>query len=555
MCTVRFAPIPALLLLVACPEMPFRNYEVPTLPEEPVLKAVHAIAAGLERADVERIAGAYAPDFRQTAYDPGRWAADRDSRGLAIMRWEKTGVAAPIDRAGMREEWKRYLSGYRLIPRAEIKPRDLHVKESPTTATFMLDVHGVDTKGRFRNDRLYLRLTLREDQGTWVITGQEIVEGDCAVGASRRFRDVAREAGVAYPHLPGQTRREQKVDEGFVFVARGDSGVAAADYDNDGCVDLYFSDGTRNALFRNRGDGTFDDATKAAGLEAPQNTGRSAIFFDADNDGDVDLFVAYDYEPCRFYENRGDGTFRLAENTGTEIVGLPTSLSAVDYDGDGLLDLYVGVYGNYYQVYPEIMSKNGDPNVLFKNLGGLKFKDVAREAGVDDRGWTLAVGWFDFDDDGDPDLLVCNDFGANALYRNDGRGRFKDITRGSGVAIPTFGMGVSFGDYDGDGDLDVYLAGMYSNAGQWIFKRTELLPIPIFQGIRQKVLGTFDVLTDGNRLLRNDGRGQFTDVAKDARVDYGQFAWCSPFVDVDNDGWQDLYSCNGYWSGPESDDL
>ena len=193
--------------------------------------------------------------------------------------------------------------------------------------------------------------------------------------------------------------------------------------------------------------------------------------------------------------------------------------------------------------------------MLYRNLGGLRFQDVTKKTGVGDRGWTLASAWADYDEDGDMDLFVCNDFGENTLFRNE-RGWFSNVTHLSGVAVDGFGMSVTWGDYDNDGDLDVYLAGMYSDAGQWIFQRDELLPVPNFiRGIRDRVLGMLDYMTDGNRLLRNEGNGSFTEVAKQCGVDYGQFAWCSPWIDFDNDGDLDIYSVNGFWTGPDTDDL
>jgi hypothetical protein len=429
----------------------------------------------------------------------------------------------------------------------------MRMADPESDCTLYFTVRGTDADGRFRVDHLWIRFTIRGGAGPWAVTDQRVVAGESALGRRSRFRDLAREAGAAYPHhaAPEYGAGDMRGNS-FPLLVRGDSGVAAADADGDGWVDLYYCDGVRNALLRNRRDGTFEDATERAGLGGPQKVSRSALFADLDNDGDLDLFVVYEGEPCRLYENRGDGTFRAAAY-GAELRGFATSVAAADFDNDGLLDLYVGFYGDHTNRYPELKTKNGDPNVLLRNEGGLRFRDATSEKGVGDRGWALAVAWGDYDGDGDPDLFVCNDFGSNTLYRNDG-GRFSDVTAEAGVAVDGFGMSAAFGDYDNDGDLDLYLAGMYSNAGQWIFKRDELLPGEMLRGIRERVLGTLDAMTDGNRLLRNEGGGRFADVARAAGVDYGQFAWGSPWVDFDNDGILDLYSCNGYWSGTNPED-
>jgi hypothetical protein len=542
------------VLLVGCP-WPFKGYEVAILPEEVALKTIERISWGLERRDLDEIVSVYAHDFHAPGHDAGRWEPVRDAPGLHLRRWVPAGRAADLDRAGIRAWWGAYLDGFRSIARVEHKPRLMQMREPESECTVYVNVRGVDADGRFRVDHLWIRFAIRSGQGPWVITDQRVVSAESAVGTRSRFRDVAREAGAAYLHRPaGRFGPQDMAANSFPLVVRGDSGVAAADVDGDGWVDLYYCDGVRNALLRNRRDGTFEDVTERSGLAGPQGVSRSALFADFDNDGDLDLFVTYEHDPCRLYENRGNGAFReRGAESGVAFRGFATSAAAADFDNDGLLDLYVGCYGDHSNRYPELRSKNGDPNVLFRNRGGLRFEDVTASEGVGDRGWTLAVTWGDYDGDGDPDLLVCNDFGANTLYRNDG-GRFTDVTAPSGVAVDGFGMSAAFGDYDNDGDLDLYLAGMYSNAGQWIFRREELLPGDLLKPWRERVLGTLDYMTDGNRLLRNDGNGRFSEVARQAGVDYGQFAWGSPWVDFDNDGHLDLYCCNGYWSGVSPED-
>jgi hypothetical protein len=548
---MRFVCAAPLLLLAACG---FAGYEVPTLPEEPLIQAVGRIGKAFERLDPDGVLAAYAPDARNPTGDPGRWFETPGVPGMASFRW---GPDAPReqDRDAIRREWEAYLKGFQVLARAEFKPRELDVRDDRADALFFCDLRGLDAEGRFRGDQFWIRFTMRMQDGDWLVERHQLVRGESQRAEKPRFREVGRHNGTAYPHLPGARREgEKSAAESSPLVSRGDSGIAVADYDGDGFPDLYLCDGVRNALFRNRGDGTFEDATARAGLELPQKHSRSAVFFDADNDGDLDLFVTYDHQPCRFFESLGNGTFRLLENTGLELRGMPASVAVADYDQDGLLDLFVVMYGDYYTAFPDLKSKNGAADFLLRNRGGLKFKDVTSWARVGDRGWGLAAAWADYDDDGDPDLFVCNDFGTNALYRNDG-GRFVDVTSSSGVDVATFGMSSAFADYDHDGDLDLYISGMYSNAGQWIFRRKEMLPVPWWLGfLRTWVLGMLETMTGGNRLLRNDG-GRFVETAVKAGVDYGQFAWGSPWLDFDNDGWADLYCTNGYWSGPDEADL
>jgi hypothetical protein len=545
-----------LLLLVSGCAWPLKGYEVPILPEEVALMTADRITAGILRRDLDQILSAYSDDFHSVAYDAGRWVKAGSSPGLETRRWTTSMATRELDKAGIRVEWEKYLSGFRAIGRVEQKARVMETRQTEPACTLYLVVMGVDLDGRFRSDRFWIRYTLSNETGPWLVTDQKILEGDAALGDRSRFRDIARDNGTAYPHSPtAEFGPKQMAGNSFPLVVRGDSGVAVADFDGDGWVDIYYCDGVRNALLRNRGDGTFEDVTEKAGLGGPQAVSRSAIFADFDNDGRLDLFVTYEAAPCRLYKNLGNGTFRdVTEQAGVGYVGFPTSVAVADYDNDGLLDIYIGCYGDHTNRYPELKSKNGDPNILFRNLGGMRFRDVTSETGTGDRGWTLGVAWGDYNGDGRPDLFVCNDFGTNTLFRNEGGGRFTDVTEEAGVALEGFGMSCAFGDYNNDGTLDLYLAGMFSNAGQWIFKNDDLLPGPYLKDVRKKVLGLLDTMTGGNRLFRNDGNGRFTEVARKAGVEYGQFAWCSPWADFDNDGHLDLYCCNGYWTGPSPED-
>ncbi len=544
----RSAALLACLAALGCNPLPFREYEVPALPEEPVLSALGRLASALERGTPGLLDALYADDVRGEAPEPSRWTAAAAGGAPEIRTWAGPPRAEP--RAAVLAAWRRYLESFRTIARAELKPRSVEVAEAGADAVFLLGVMGQDADGRFRNDRFRLRFALRREEAAWRVTGQQILEGECVLGTRSRFRDVARENGTDYLHRAA----DPGVPDGRLHqVINADAGTAAADYDGDGWTDLFYCDGLRNALFRNRGDGRFEDVTARAGLEGPPLLTRSAVFFDADNDGDLDLFIVCERAPCRLFRNRGDGTFEPAAASGLEYSGFPTSVAVADYDRDGLLDVALGVYGDSFNEFPGLEASNGHPNVLYRNLGGLRFADVTKEAGVGDRGWTFSLAWGDVDADGDPDLFVCNDWSRSTLYLNDG-GRFTDVTTSRGMGGAAFGMSAAFGDYDNDGDLDMMAAGMYSNAGRWLFKKRELLPVPWFlSGMRTRILGTLDGMTSGNRLFRNEG-GAFADVARPAGVDYGQFAWGTVWIDADNDGFLDLYGCNGFWTGSDPED-
>jgi hypothetical protein len=239
------------------------------------------------------------------------------------------------------------------------------------------------------------------------------------------------------------------IDAGLMRDSNGHHGVSVGDADGDGLEDLYVAQpsGLPNRLFRAKGDGTFEDATERAGLGVLDDTSQS-LFADVDNDGDQDLVLTLPAGPALFVNDgkgrfaRAEGAFRFQES----LRGTPMSIAMADYDRDGFLDLYLCVYSFYYGAgedkagtpMPYHDAQNGPPSVLFKNDGHGRFTDVTREAGleaVNDR-YHFAAAWGDYDDDGWPDLLVANDFGRKNLYRNLGKqGRRHGEVRGGLFAV------------------------------------------------------------------------------------------------------------------------
>ena len=202
-------------------------------------------------------------------------------------------------------------------------------------------------------------------------------------------------------------------------------------------------------------------------------------------------------------------------------------------------------------------------STLLHNEGNGTFKDVSKKAGVDSPGWDMAAAWADYDGDGWPDLYVANEFGLNRLFRNRGDGSFEDVTEQSASGDGGSAMGVTWGDFDGDGDQDLYIAGMHSNSGWSLFHPDFPMPIPWYF----KMLGFFtdavqieadritDRLSRGSTLFRNNGDGTFSDISDASGVRDAQWGWGMQFLDYDNDGLLDIYSVNGFVSGPIEDDL
>ena len=334
------------------------------------------------------------------------------------------------------------------------------------------------------------------------------------------------------------------------------SGVAVGDFNRDGIDDIFMADGVSNLLLKGNPDGTFTNVSKEAGIDTSRG-GKGVTFADYDNDGYPDIFVVGFEEPNILYHNNGDGTFTdVTAKAGVGHKGFGTSACWADIDRDGNLDLYVVNNGDIKKVFPTYpwKSKNAEPNILYRNNGDGTFTDITKKSGVGDKGWSLACGFADYNNDNYPDLAVANDFGEKVLYRNNGDGTFTDVTKKAGVSNIGYGMGVSWGDYNNDGLLDLYFSNMYSNS-RWLFDDPDYeLPF-IGRFFRSSIMTRMKDTTNGNALFLNNGDGTFKNVSFEAKAWDGEWSWGGIFVDYDADGHQDIYAANGFLSGKRKDDL
>jgi hypothetical protein len=336
----------------------------------------------------------------------------------------------------------------------------------------------------------------------------------------------------------------------------GYHGLAIGDVDGDDREDVYVCQGggLPNLLLRQEPDGRLLDISASSGTDWLDNS-TGALLADLDNDGDADLAVATQ-RAFLVMENDGEGRFAL--RTSLPDLGLGYSPTASDYDLDGDLDLLVLRYsadsreiGDFPTPYPLHDARNGGANALLENLGSFRFADVTveRGLGVDNVRFSFAAAWEDFDNDGDLDLYIANDFGPNQLFRND-RGRFADVSEASGTQDWGFGMSATWADYDRDGFMDLYVSNMFSGAGNQIVPQADFSP-SMPEATRAKYLK----MVRGNTLLRNGGQGRFSDVTEPMAEGFAGWAWGAKFGDFDNDGWEDLYVANGYVSQPDQEDL
>ena len=359
---------------------------------------------------------------------------------------------------------------------------------------------------------------------------------------SIQFREGAAEAGIEFRFVSGSA------DKLFIIESIS-GGVALFDYDNDGWLDVYLVNGNtveeflegrrtvRNALYRNQGDGTFRDVTLQAGVPGG-SWDMGAVAADVDNDGFQDLFLT-GFDRNTLFRNNGDGTFRdITASSGLTDKRWGAGAAFGDYDADGLLDLYVARYVQFDPRHPPPPTPRfcsyrgisvqcgprgmpGAEDSLYRNLGGGRFLDVSREAGILNGSTYYGLGcvWFDYDDDGDQDIFVANDSCPNFLFRNEG-GRFVEVAMATGVALgengnEQDGMGIAVGDVNRDGRLDL----VQTNFSE-----------------------------DNNTLYLNRG-SFFTDSS--FRWGLGEstwqyLGWGTFFLDADLDGWLDLFIANGH---------
>jgi enediyne biosynthesis protein E4 len=355
------------------------------------------------------------------------------------------------------------------------------------------------------------------------------------------LQEVSQSAGINFVHQ--SPALDPKLERIMPEVASMGAGVSIVDFDRDGLSDIYVTNsaiGSKNALYRNMGDGTFKDVAADMGIadvnQAGTGVSTGAVWGDYDNDGYEDLFLIKWGRPELFHNDHGHGFTRVSEQA-----GLPSWVNAntaiwFDYDGDGKLDLFLG---GYYaedidlwhvrttRIMPDSFeyAKNGGRKYLFHNLGNGKFEEVSAKLGIDSHRWALASAAADLRGTGHPDLFVSNDYGVSELYFNDGK-RFHEVGQQTGVGFaPKSGMNTAFGDIFNRGKYAVYVSNISEDG----------------------------ILIQGNNLwvpkegTSGDGL-KYENLARDFGVELGGWSFGAQFGDFNNDGTLDLYLTNGYIS-------
>ena len=367
-----------------------------------------------------------------------------------------------------------------------------------------------------------------------------------------QFTDRLKESGITFVHRivddAGVAYKPVHYDHG--------NGVAVADVDGDGLLDIYFTNQIGgNQLWKNLGGGRFADITKDAGVALAGRISVTASFADLDNDGDEDLVVTTVRGGNVLFENDGKGHFRdISKAAGVDHVGHSSGVVLFDFDRDGLVDLYVCNVGHYTtdergtggafvgvtdgfsgHLHPD----RSETAILYKNLGGLRFKDVTKAMGLGDAGWSGDASVADVNGDGFPDLYALNMQGRNHYFENQDGKRFVDRTAQVFPRTSWGAMGIKFFDYDNDGRPDLLVTDMHSDMSQTVGPDREKL--------KSQMAWTTDFLQGdgtkfifGNSFFHNLGASKMEEISDRVGVE-NYWPWGPSVGDLNADGWQDVF--------------
>jgi tetratricopeptide (TPR) repeat protein len=521
--------------------------------------------------ETQAIARVLAGDFSGASLHPAESRAVRSSSNLQVRQNKFSELSTLIGDVFLRE-WRSTLSGFSRIVTAEFQITGIDAT-NPEGASSRLPQR-LQTRIRYEIVGTGAGFYREQRVGTWDLVWEPSSSGELRVRSWLAIEEVqARSTSPVYvditaPALGGTSSYSAQLGHGTDYWRTvldgasgidiyGHNGISVADVDNDGFDDLYVCQpaGLPNRLYRNRGDGTFEDITASSGLGILENT-ACALFADFSNHGRQDVIVVRASGPLLFV-NEGGGEFRQKSDAfrfANPPQGTFTGAAAADYDCDGWLDVYFCLYayyqgtGQYKYPSPYHDTENGPPNFLMRNQRDGTFHDVTAASGLNQNNtrYSFCCAWNDYDRDGWPDLCVVNDFGRKNLYRNNRNGTFTDVAAQEGTEDIGAGMSVSWLDYDNDGAEDLYVGNMWTAAGQRVSTQESFK-----KESPKEVRSLYQKHAMGNSLLRNRSTA-FDDATKSAGAGMGRWAWSSDAFDFDHDGFPDLYITNGMVSGPDA---
>ncbi|HEY3974421.1 MAG TPA: FG-GAP-like repeat-containing protein [Candidatus Sulfotelmatobacter sp.] len=520
----------------------------------------------------QAVAKALAADFSGASLRPQESQLVRSSAGLQVRR-NKFASQLALDRGTFLREWLAMLSEFSGIVTAEFQITGIDASPAQSAGQWKTQVRyeivGAGS-GFYREQRVGDWELIWETSTSggfllrsWRTLDETQARSNAPVYLDILFPALGHNSSYAAQLLHGTDYWRTVLDGACGIDIYGHNGVSVADVDNDGFDDFYICQpaGLPNRLYRNRGDGTFDDITESSGLGILENT-SCALFADFTNHGHQDAVIVRSSGPLLFV-NEGGGKFRQKADAfqfANPPQGAFTGAAAADYDRDGWLDVYFCLYayyqgaGQYRYPSPYHDAENGPPNFLMRNNRDGTFRDATETSGLNQKNtrYSFCCGWSDYDGDGWPDLYVVNDFGRKNLYHNQGDGTFTDVSAGLDAEDVGAGMSVCWFDYDNDSAQDLYVGNMWTAAGerisrQQIFKKDS----------PREVRALYRKHAMGNSLLRNkfgSGGAAFGDTTTAAGVGMGRWAWSSDAVDFDHDGFPDIYIANGMVTGPAPSD-
>ncbi|EDY81711.1 FG-GAP repeat domain protein [Verrucomicrobiia bacterium DG1235] len=370
-----------------------------------------------------------------------------------------------------------------------------------------------------------------------VVSQTELNEPLGGEAGAKLFERMSAEAtGIDFENRFDHSRRWLELWKQYYNGSIG-TGVALGDVNGDGLPDLFaVGKDSPNALFLNRGDFRFEDVTPEAGVSGGDGFGTAAALVDLDDDGDLDLYVCYVAGANELFVNDGSGVFsEEAEEWGLAFEAGSNAPSFADYDRDGDLDLYI--QQNYLNGAGHL---DGMPDHLFRNDAG-RFVDVTDAAGISGEGQGHTALWWDFDEDGWPDIYVSNDFEpVDKLYRNNKDGTFTDVLREALSGAPYSAMGVDSGDLNNDGHIDFLAAEMLARERDYYHQAVGPLSGKLISARRSGVNQYMQ-----NMLSVAVGPGKYMELSRYAGLHATNWTWATRFVDLDNDGWLDAFFANG----------
>ncbi|MFT4550014.1 MAG: hypothetical protein ACI8XO_003675 [Verrucomicrobiales bacterium] len=531
------------------------------------LHLIETLLAASAPIDEKGLAPIVAPSITSTALRPANLIKAYDGNHLQVLRPQippaesSPGLAVLVIRLN---ELKT--AGENLLPHLKIYRVD-RKSESVVSSSVIVDITADSESSRRQINATWTCTWLTADEtaprlnSIQLIKYEEVVQEDShePLFADATAALLGNNTSYQEQFLTHTDHWRARLPRTLGLDAVANHGLAIGDINGDELDDLYICQqgGLPNRLFIQEPDGSLRDVTEESGTGWLDYC-ASALFVDLDNDGDRDLLVSQDFRILGM-ENDGSGKFVLSFGASTKAQSF--SLAAADYDNNGLIDFYICGYnpsaaairgGAMGEPMPFHDANNGGANMLWHNDGNWEFSDQTQSSGLgaNNSRFTFAAAWEDYDNDGDQDLYIANDYGRNCLYRND-HGRFTDVAPSLGVEDTSSGMSVSWSDFNHDGHMDIYTSNMFSSAGNRITYQRQFK-----EGVPENVRQQFQHIALGNTLFQASPDGAaFQDVGATASVQRARWAWGSKFVDFNNDGLDDILVANGFISTDDTGDL